>query len=39
MANRNYSAQATVKKNQDLPAKEEVDNTTEAADIGMPSRL
>ena len=34
-----YSAQVTVKKIQNLPAREEVNNTAEAANIEMPSRL
>ena len=38
-ANKKYSPQVTVKKIQNLPAREEVNNTAEDADIEMPSRL
>jgi len=39
IANKYFSAQVTIKEIQNLPAKEEENNTTEAADIEMPSRL
>ena len=39
IANKKYLAQVTVKNVKTLPAGEEVNNTAEAVDIEMPSRL